>query len=139
MTSVAIETKALTLEADIDMRNTSGLTRRAVASIEEGDLNNKGEDEEVGKAPTPSLAKLAPNAFRDAIRCISSGGPAAFYVAVIVSFLACIHSAKELRASNTFFNFLHFYLTITLMILSIAGLMHVLKSEILSPVRTNVA
>lgn len=113
----------------LDMRNTNGLVRRSHASVEEGGGSKDDLDiERSSQVLVP--APLAANAFRDSIRFISNCGPTVFSGAVILMFLATLRSGMQLHRENSFLNFLHVWATITLMILSIMGLMNALKLEV---------
>jgi hypothetical protein len=128
MSKVARQETETTLTADLDMRNTSGLTRRTFVSQEEGLESNGKDDFDEMKVATSSSA-LPPSTFRDVVRCVNKGGPLAFMVAVGVSFLAILKSGQALHRENTFFNFLHLYATITMLVLSIMGLMNAMKLD----------
>ncbi len=129
MSKVASQETETTTLADLDMRNTSGLTRRTFVSQEEGLEWNGKEDFDESKAPSSSSA-LPPSAFRDVVRCVSNGGPMVFMIAVAVSFLAILKSGAALHLENSVFNFLHVYATITMLVLSIMGLMNAMKIDI---------
>lgn len=109
----------------IDMRTSNGLTRRSVATLEEG--NNK--DDEWEKSSVTLSSPSNKNAFRDVAKLIANSGPMVFLVFLVITFFATLRSSQIFRTSNTFINFLHVWATITLMILSIMGLMHASKLE----------
>jgi hypothetical protein len=129
MSKIATQQTEVTTAADLDMRNTSGLTRRTFVTQEEG-VESNGKDDFDEMKVTPSPSALPPSAFRDVVRCVNKGGPLAFLVAVGVSFLAILKSGSELHRENTFFNFLYLYATITMLVLSIMGLMNALKLDV---------
>lgn len=117
------------VEDNLDMRTTNGLTRRSHAALEEGGSPRDDTDFPKSQSLLP-IASTTTNSFRDAIRFMSNSGPAVFTVALVVSFFATLKSGSVLHTTNTFFNFLHVWATITLMVLSIMGLMNALKNEV---------
>lgn len=112
-------------ESLIDMRTANGLTRRSVATLEEG--NNK--DDEWDKSAAAPHSPSNKNAFRDAAKSFANSGPAVFLVCLVITFFATLRSCQFYRSANTFVNFLHVWATITLMVLSIMGLMHASKLD----------
>lgn len=125
----AADTEPLLSAADIEMRNTSGLTRRTIALQEDGDALERGDPLEDRKGSSGSLAALPPSLFRDALKLANKCGSGVFLVAVGLFFLGSVRSGRIFREQNSFFNFLHFYLHIGLMVLAIMGLMHVMKVD----------
>jgi hypothetical protein len=126
-TVTVTDTDPLLSAAEIEMRNTSGLTRRTFAAQEEGEAGDKGDYIDDLKVLTTTT--LPPSAYRDAIRYMNKCGSRVFIVAVVAFFLGSLRSGRFLRAQNTFFNFLHLYLHIALMVGSIMGLMHAMKID----------
>lgn len=125
--SAPSETDFATLKT-LDMRNTNGLVRRSHASVEEGGGSKDDFESERGQTSVP--APLAANSFRDTIRFISNCGPTVFAASLLLTSLATLRSGIALHKENSFFNFLHVWATITLMILSIMGLMNALKIDL---------
>mmetsp|Transcript_81249 Transcript_81249/g.159486 ORF Transcript_81249/g.159486 Transcript_81249/m.159486 type:complete len:134 (-) Transcript_81249:401-802(-) len=115
--------------ADLEMRNTKGLTRRTFASQEEGGNSEEDRDDFL-KVTTPAHpVALSPSFYRDVIKYIGRCSANAYFLAIGITFAMILHSTSEFRENNTVFNFLHVYFTITLMILAIMGVMNALKIE----------
>ena len=119
------ETVEFTKQSALDMRTPNGLTRRTHTALEEG--GGRDDDTEWDKSAAP----VSPNnnQFLKWIKYITGCGPAIFLFALVVFFFATIQASAAYRTTNTFFNFLHVWATITMMILSIMGLMNAAKID----------